>query len=63
MAVWVPGWEMFAVANVLSFFLTSQEEWRRMARRVGFEVIDQGACNYAWFALLRKPAQPTGVRS
>jgi SAM-dependent methyltransferase len=61
MAVWVPGWEIFAVANVLSFFLTSKDGWRRMARRVGFEVIDQGVCNYAWFALLQKPAQPAGA--
>ncbi len=56
MAVWVPGWAMFAIANVLSFFLTSREEWRTMARRAGFEVIDEGAFNHAWFALLKKPA-------
>jgi SAM-dependent methyltransferase len=56
MAVWVPGWAMFAVANILSFFLTSKVEWRAMARRAGFEVIDEGAFNYAWFVLLKKPA-------
>jgi len=58
MAVWVPGWVMFAVANVLSFFLTSKEDWRAMARRAGFEVVDEGEFNYAWFAVFRKPAVP-----
>ena len=61
LAVWTPGWPMFAVANVLSFFLTSKEGWRRMARAAGFEVIDQGICNYAWFVLLEKPALTGGV--
>lgn len=56
MAVWVPGWAMFAVANVLSFFLTSKNEWRAMARRAGFELVDEGAFNFAWFLVLQKPA-------
>ena len=55
MAVWVPGWAMFTVANVLSFFLTSKEGWRTMARRAGFEVVDEGVFNYAWFVVLEKP--------
>lgn len=58
MAVWVPGWPLFAVANVLSFFLTSKREWRAMARHAGFEVVDEGAFNYAWFVLLKKAAAP-----
>jgi SAM-dependent methyltransferase len=61
LAVWTPSWPMFAVANVLSFFLTSKEGWRRMACGAGFEVIDQGICNYAWFVLLEKPALAGGV--
>ena len=61
LAVWTPSWPMFAVANVLSFFLTSKEGWRRMARGAGFQVIDQGICNYAWFVLLEKPALTGGV--
>lgn len=56
MAVWVPGWAMFAVANALSFFLTSKEAWRTMARVAGFEIVDEGAINYAWFVVLQKPA-------
>ncbi len=56
MAVWVPGWPMFAVGNVFSFFLTSRQGWRRLARRAGFTVADEGAFNYAWFVLLEKPA-------
>lgn len=56
MAVWVPGWTMFAVANVLSLFLTSKAAWRRMAQRAGFRVVDEGAFNNAWFVLLEKPA-------
>ncbi|MDQ7836392.1 MAG: class I SAM-dependent methyltransferase [Humidesulfovibrio sp.] len=50
--VWVPGWAMFALANVLSFFLTSKESWRRMVRRSGFSIVDEGAHNGAWFMLL-----------
>lgn len=62
MAVWTPGWPMFAVGNLLSFFLTSRDGWRRLARRTGFNVIDQGAFNFAWFVLLEKPVPtvPTG---
>ena len=30
-------------------------EWRRMAAQAGFAVADEGVCNHAWFALLRKP--------
>ena len=55
MAVWVPGWPAFAVANILSFFVTSRAEWRRMAAQAGFSVADEGVFNYAWFALLQKP--------
>jgi SAM-dependent methyltransferase len=59
LAVWVPGWPMFAVANILSFFLTSRRGWQQMAENAGFRVIDQGAFNYAWFVLLQKPATPS----
>ena len=59
MAVWVPGWAMFAVASILSFFLTPREGWRTMARRTGFEIVDEGIFNYAWFVVLRKPAAST----
>lgn len=55
MAVWVPGWTMFTVANVLSFFLTSKADWREMAGRAGFRVVDEGMFNHAWFLLLEKP--------
>lgn len=55
LAVWVPGWAMFTVANVLSFFLTSKESWRTMARQAGFELVDEGVFNYAWFVVLKKP--------
>jgi SAM-dependent methyltransferase len=56
LAVWTPGWPMFAVANVFSFFLTSRSDWRAMAKRAGFSVVDEGVFNYAWFALLEKPS-------
>ncbi len=56
--VWVPGWTMFAVANVLSFFLTSKGSWREMVRRSGFEIVDEGAHNGTWFLLLEKPMAP-----
>ncbi len=54
-AVWVPGWPMFAVGNLFSLFLTSRAQWRRMAGEAGFAVADEGVFNYAWFALLQKP--------
>lgn len=56
MAVWVPGWVMFAVANVLSFFLTSRRQWRTMARHAGLEIADEGMFNYVWFVVMQKPA-------
>jgi SAM-dependent methyltransferase len=55
MAVWTPGWTMFAVANVLSLFLTSRATWRRLAAKAGFEVRDEGVFNNAWFVLLARP--------
>lgn len=61
MAVWVPGWAMFAVVNALSFFLTSKKGWRTMVCHVGFEIVDEGTFNYAWFIVLKKPAAPSTV--
>ncbi|MDP3748308.1 MAG: hypothetical protein Q8Q88_14810, partial [Phenylobacterium sp.] len=55
MAVWTPGWSMFAVANVLSLFLTSKAGWRGLAEATGFEVLDEGVFNNAWFILMAKP--------
>jgi SAM-dependent methyltransferase len=52
--VWVPGWSMFAVANVLAFTLSSKKSWRRMAANVGVELRDEGNFNGIWFALLKK---------
>ena len=53
--VWVPGWTMFAVANVLSFGLASKGAWRRMVTEAGFTIADDGRFNGTWFAVLRKP--------
>jgi SAM-dependent methyltransferase len=53
--VWVPGWTMFAVANVLSFALASKGAWRRTATDAGFAIADEGRFNGNWFAVLRKP--------
>jgi SAM-dependent methyltransferase len=55
MAVWVPSWTMFAVGAVLSFFLTPKSAWRGMAKLAGFEVVDEGVCNNAWFVVMQKP--------
>jgi SAM-dependent methyltransferase len=55
--VWVPGWTMFAVANVLALFLAPKETWRRMATNVGFELGDEGMFNGSWFAVLKRPEQ------
>ena len=53
--VWVPGWTMFAIANVLSFGLASKRAWRGMATEAGFAIADEGRFNGTWFAVLRKP--------
>ena len=63
MAVWVPGWAMFAVANALSFFLTSKHAWRTLARGVGFKDVDEGVFNNAWFVVLEKPAAASATVS
>lgn len=54
LVVWVPGWAMFSVVNILSFLLTPKKEWRRMARHVGFTIHDEGMFNGVWFLLLKK---------
>jgi SAM-dependent methyltransferase len=60
MAVWTPGWTMFAVANVFSLLLTPKAGWRTMAERSGFRRLDEGVFNGAWFMLLEKPS-PSGL--
>jgi SAM-dependent methyltransferase len=52
---WVPGWTMFAVANVLSLLLISRRSWRRRATDAGFTITDEGRFNGNWFAELQKP--------
>ena len=56
LVVWVRGWAMFSVANVLSFFLQPRRDWRRLTQRVGFEIADEGVFNGVCFLLLRKPS-------
>jgi SAM-dependent methyltransferase len=55
LVVWVPGWAMFAIASVLSFFLTGKREWKHLANQAGFQMRDQGHFNGFWFMLLEKP--------
>lgn len=55
LVLWVPGWAMFAIANVLSFFLTGKRAWIQFANRAGFRIHDQGHFNGFWFLLLEKP--------
>jgi len=55
MIVWVPGWTMFAIANVLSFGLAPPRAWRGMAAEAGFAIVDEGRFNGTWFALLQRP--------
>jgi hypothetical protein len=58
MGVWVPSWPMFAVGNAFSFFLTPRKEWRTMAQRAAFQVVDEGVFNNTWFVLVERPALP-----
>jgi ubiquinone/menaquinone biosynthesis C-methylase UbiE len=53
--VWVPGWTMFSIANVLSFSLTPRKTWRKMLTSSGFVIADEGMFSGNWFAVLRKP--------
>ncbi|UWZ85384.1 class I SAM-dependent methyltransferase [Occallatibacter riparius] len=53
--VWVPGWTMFTIANVLSFFLASPRVWRRRVAEAGFRLADEGRFNGYWFAVLERP--------
>jgi len=53
--VWVPGWTMIAIANVLALSLSPKESWRRMAASAGFVLSDEGMFNGSWFALLKRP--------
>ncbi len=61
LVVWVPGWMMFAVANVMSFFLSPQRDWRRMAKSAGFDIADEGMFSGVWFLLLAKPASASNA--
>lgn len=56
LVVWVPGWTMFAVANVLSFRLAGRAAWQSMARRAGFDLLESGSFNGHCYLLLEKPA-------
>jgi len=54
LVVWVPGWTMFAVANLLAFSLAPKRAWRGMAASAGLELCDEGIFNGSWFVLLKK---------
>jgi SAM-dependent methyltransferase len=51
---WVPGWPMFAVANVFSLFLTPPRTWKEWASAAGFKICDEGLLNGAWWVFLEK---------
>jgi len=57
LVVWVPGWTMFAVANILSFFLKGKTAWRTLAGGAGFELLREGNFNGYWYLLLKKGSQ------
>lgn len=53
--VWVPGWTMFSIANVLSFALATPKAWRKLIAQTGFQISDEGMFNGYWFAVLQRP--------
>ena len=55
LVVWVPGWTMFSVANILALSLSSKRTWRQRAASAGFRITDEGTFNGNWFAVLKKP--------
>lgn len=57
--VWVPGWPMFTVANVLCLFLTNRRTWRKIVKGAGFDIRDEGNFNGTWFLLLEKSTAST----
>ena len=60
LCLWVPGWTMFAVANVLSFHLRSKASWRKIVAEVGFERLDEGMFNGYYFLLVQRPSNTRG---
>lgn len=52
----VPSWAMFAIGNILSFFLTSKRGWKKMAGRAGLQAVGEWSVNGTWFVLLAKAA-------
>ena len=55
----VSGWTTLALANVLFFivfFVTGKGEWKQMASRAGFKIVDEGGFNGTWFMLLERPS-------
>ncbi len=58
LVVWVPGWSMFSIANVFSFFLTRKSGWKRKASSVGFEIQQEGSFNGVWYLVLQRPRLP-----
>ncbi|ABF39021.1 Methylase involved in ubiquinone/menaquinone biosynthesis-like protein [Candidatus Koribacter versatilis Ellin345] len=52
LAVWIPGWTMFAVASVLSFHLAGKKKWRTRVCEAGFKIADEGMFNGYYFLVL-----------
>jgi len=61
LVVWVPGWSMFALINVLAFHLAAPTAWRERARQAGFDVVREGRFDGVWFLLLARPGEPATV--
>lgn len=54
MVIWIPSFASFAAANILSFFLTSKNEWRQMGQNAGFSIAQEGNINNCWFVVYKK---------
>ncbi len=61
MVVFEPNEYTFAVANVMSFFLTSRKQWKELFKQAGFSLLQEGIINGGAFFLVQKPQDSNHV--
>jgi len=52
--VFVPNWVTFSIFNILCFSLTSVNGWRKMFKKTGLQLKEEGAINGGAYFLLQK---------
>ncbi|MEI7981978.1 MAG: methyltransferase domain-containing protein [Bacteroidota bacterium] len=54
MIVFTPNLTSFAILNILSFFLTSGKQWKKLFEKTNFKLIDEGEVNGGSYFLIEK---------